>query len=47
MILNVVNNVRIWIIWKEENCEENGQNKFKLLVIKKELSLVLCFLMLV
>lgn len=24
MILNVVNNVRIWIIWKEENCEENG-----------------------
>lgn len=35
MIPNAVNNARIRTTWKEENCEENGQNKLKLPVIKK------------
>ena len=42
MIPNAVNNARIQTAWKEENCEENGQNKLKLPVIKKEPSSAPC-----
>ena len=42
MIPNAVNNARIRTTWKEENCEENGQNKLKLPVIKKESSSAPC-----
>lgn len=42
MIPNVVNNARTQTAWKEENCEENGQNKLKLPVIKKEPSSAPC-----
>lgn len=42
MIPNTVNNARTQTAWKEENCEENGQNKLKLPVIKKEPSSAPC-----
>ena len=42
MIPNAVNKTRTQTAWKEENCGENGQNKLKLPVIKKESSSAPC-----
>ena len=42
MIPNALNNARTQTAWKEENCDENGQNKLKLPVIKKEPSSAPC-----